>query len=82
MLKSTLAFALLALLLSFAPSQAQTMTCSDADMMKMQTQANAVTDAKKKEMAMKEMTMAKDMMAQKKTDDCMMHMKNAEKAMQ
>ena len=47
----------------------------------MQTQANAMTDSSKKAMVTKEMDMAKDKMAEKKMDDCMMHMKNAEQAM-
>jgi len=35
----------------------------------------------KKEMAMKEMDMAKEAMKANKTDDCMMHMEGAMKAM-
>jgi hypothetical protein len=42
----------------------------------------AMTDKTKQEMAMKEMTMAQDMMKQNKMDDCSMHMDNAMKEMQ
>jgi hypothetical protein len=87
----SLAFASVAVLLSVATAQAQTstttpaapmkMSCTEADMAKMQTQANAMTDSSKKAMVTKEMDMAKDKMAEKKMDDCMMHMKNAEQAM-
>ena len=58
--------------------------CDDASMMKMQTEMDAVTDPamkEQKEMAMKEMDMAKDSMKAGKTDDCMMHLDGAMKAM-
>ena len=83
MLKTTLTVVSLGLLLGFG-AHAQTpmtMTCSDGDMTKMQTQMNGMPAGAKKDMAMKEMGMAKDMMTQKKMDDCMMHMKKAQESM-
>jgi hypothetical protein len=89
MFKSTCAFASLALLFSFQASQAQTtppmtmpMTCTDDDMAKLQTAMEGMSDTPKKDMAMKEMNMAKDKMSQKNNDGCMMHMQNVQKAMQ
>jgi hypothetical protein len=85
MLKSTLvaaAFAIAFIQPAFA--QDAMMKCDDASMMKIQTEMDAMTDAamkEKKEMAMKEMEMAKDAMKAKKTDDCVMHMEGAMKAM-
>ena len=60
------------------------MKCDDASMMKVQGDIDAMTDASmasQKEMAMKEMEMAKDSMKANKTDDCVMHIDNAMKAM-
>lgn len=60
------------------------MKCDDASMMKMQSDMDAMTDdamKPQKEMAMKEMDMAKDAMKANKTDDCVMHMDMAMKAM-
>lgn len=57
------------------------MKCDDASMMKMQSHMDAMTDPAKKDMAMKEMQMAKDAMKAKKMDDCAMHMDGAMKAM-
>ena len=60
------------------------MKCDDATMMKMQTEMDAITDPamkEKKDMAMKEMDMAKESMKADKMDDCMMHMDGAMKAM-
>ena len=85
MLKSTLVAAAFAIaLIQPAFAQDAMMKCDDASMMKIQTEMDAMTGAamkKKKEMAMKEMDMAKDAMKAKKTDDCMMHMEGAMKAM-
>lgn len=83
MLKSTLAAALLGFVM-IAPAYAQDMMCDDASMMKMKTDMDAMTDPamkEKKEMAMKEMDMAKESMAANKMDDCKMHMENAKKGM-
>jgi hypothetical protein len=85
MLRSTLvaaAFAIAFIQPAFAEDAM--MKCDDASMMKMQTEMDAMTGAamkKKKDMAMKEMAMAKDAMKAKKTDECMMHMEGAMKAM-
>jgi hypothetical protein len=60
------------------------MKCDDASMMKVQKEMDAMTDASmkdQKEMAMKEMDMAKEAMKANKTDDCTMHMEGAMKAM-
>ncbi|WP_245303113.1 hypothetical protein [Rhizobium esperanzae] len=60
------------------------MECDEASMMKMQSDMNAMTDPamkEKKEMASKEMMMAKDSMTANKMDDCKMHMENAMKSM-
>ncbi len=81
MLKSAFAMGLVAATLAFAPVQAQTMSCTDADMMKMQGSMDKMTDATKKEMGMKEMAMAKESMAKKDEVGCMTHMKNMESMM-
>ena len=81
MFKSTFAITSLALLLALAPAQAQSTSCTQADMTKMEAEMAKMTDATKKEGAMKEMTMAKDMMAKKDDKACMMHMDNAMKMM-
>jgi hypothetical protein len=60
------------------------MKCDDASMMKVQKEMDAMTDASmkdQKEMAMKEMDMAKEAMKANKTDDCTMHIEGAMKAM-
>jgi hypothetical protein len=54
------------------------MTCSDADMAKFQTSVMGMSDAAKKGMAMKEMSMAKDSMAKKDDKGCMTHMMKAQ----
>lgn len=78
MLKFTLAAALLGTMLSGAAVAQDSMTkCDEASMMKLETDTNAMTDATKKETAMKEMAMAKDAMTAKDMDKCKMHMDNA-----
>lgn len=60
------------------------MKCDTGSMMKMQTEMDAMADPMmkdQKEMAMKEMEMAKTAMDAGKTDDCVMHMDNAMKEM-
>ena len=85
MLKSTLvatAFAIVFIQPAFA--QDTMVKCDDASMMKTQTEMDAMTDPamkEKKEMAMKEMDMAKEAMKANKTDDCVMHLEGAMKAM-
>jgi hypothetical protein len=59
--------------------------CDDASMMKVQTKMDAITDAamkEKKEMAMKELEMAKEAMKANKTEDCVMHVEGAMKAVE
>jgi hypothetical protein len=64
-----------------APTYAQDMAkCDDASMMAMQTHMDAMTDPamkEHKEMAMKEMEMAKTSMKDGKMDDCTAHMVKA-----
>jgi hypothetical protein len=83
MLKSTIAAALLGLAFT-APAYAdEMMKCDDASMKMMQGEMDKMTDPAmkdKKEMAMKEMEMAMASMKDGKTDDCMMHMEGAMKA--
>ncbi len=75
--------ALSSLLLSAVPALAQTagammsMDCSDANMKSMDESMTKMTDATKKAAAMKEMNMAKDMMAKKDDKGCKMHMDKA-----
>jgi hypothetical protein len=56
-------------------------TCDDASMMKAQADVDATTDAAMKDMAMKEMDMAREAMKAGKADDCAMHLDGAMKAM-
>jgi hypothetical protein len=82
MLTRILAAAGLALAFAIAPAVAQdNMMCDEASMMKMNTGMEAMTDAAKKEEAMKEMQMAKDAMDKKDDANCKMHMENAMKMM-
>jgi|GEM_PF-1831177 len=81
MKKTLFAAAILGLALT-APANAMDMAmkCDDASMMKMQTDMTAMTDptmSANKDMAMKEMEMAKTSMAAGKTDECTMHMRQA-----
>ena len=75
--------ALTAVLVSAVPALAQTpgtmkgMDCSAANMKAMDDSMMKMTDATKKAAAMKEMGMAKDMMAKKDDKGCMMHMDKA-----
>ncbi len=87
MLKSTFALAAIVLAVTAVPALAQTatppmkMSCTDADMAKMDADMMKMTDAAKKDGAMKEMAMAKEMMAKKDMAGCEMHMGNAMKMM-
>ena len=68
---------------AFADDAMMATKCDDASMMKMQTSMDKMTDPMmkdKKEMASKEMMMAKDSMKANKMDDCKMHMDNAMKS--
>jgi hypothetical protein len=82
MLTRILAATGLALAFAIAPAVAQdNMMCDEASMMKMNTSTEAMTDAAKKEEAMKEMQMAKEAMEKKDDAGCKMHMENAMKMM-
>ena len=50
------------------------MSCTDADWNKVHTAAGSITDATKKASAMKELDMAKDMMAKHDMTACETHM--------
>jgi hypothetical protein len=75
--------ALSAALLAAVPALAQTpgammsKDCSEASMKTARESMMKMTDATKKAAAMKEMGMAKDMMAKKDEKGCMMHMDKA-----
>lgn len=80
MLKSTIALASLAFALTLAPAMAQMkMSCTQADITKLEAEGAKMTDATKKTAMMKEIVMAKDMMAKKDNVSCMTHMDNAMK---
>ena len=82
MIKSTLTFASFAVMLAMSPVQAQTpMTCSQAELTKMDADTAKMTDVTKRTETMKEMTMAKDLMAKNDMKGCMTHMENAMKMM-
>ena len=85
MIKSTFLVAAFAIAIIQPAFAEDAMTkCDDESMMKMQSEMDAMKDAsmkEQKEMAMKEMDMAKEAMKANKTDDCMMHMEGAMKAM-
>jgi hypothetical protein len=73
--------ALAAMLLTAVPALAQTpgamMNCSEASMKTANDSMMKMTDAPKKAAAMKEMDMAKDMMAKKDEKGCMAQMDKA-----
>lgn len=75
--------AISAALFAAVPAVAQTsgammkMDCSEATMAKANADMMKMTDATKKSAAMKEMEMAKGMMAKKDEKGCMMHMEKA-----
>jgi len=80
MLKKLLGSIAIAALLAVAPASAQTgtmMDCTDANMAKASGDTENMPSGEKKEMAMKEMTMAKDMMAKKDMAQCKIHMNKA-----
>ena len=83
MFKSTLMYASSACVLTLliATTGANAATCTQADMTKMDADVAGMTDATKKAEAMKEMTMAREMMAKSDTTGCMMHMDGAMKMM-
>ncbi|MDP3256877.1 hypothetical protein [Bosea sp. (in: a-proteobacteria)] len=89
MLRTTLILAALGIGLALAPAGAQTApaapdttplpptTCSDGELAKMNAETAKMTDPDKKAAAMKEMTLASDMMAKRDMDACAAHLRNA-----
>jgi hypothetical protein len=74
MLKSIFALALVTASLAIVPARAESMACTDANMMKMQAGMDKITDATKHDSAANEMVLAKAAMAKKDEKACMMHM--------
>ncbi len=72
MLKGLLGSFAVAAFLAIAPASAQmaSMDCTEANMTKASADVNKMPAGDKKTMAMKEMTMAKDMMAKKDMAGC------------
>ena len=84
MMKILLSTAVIGLFLAAPANAMDAMKCDDASMMKMKTDMDAMTDPAmkaNKEMAMKQMGMAKMAMKDKKTDECMMNMGEAMNSM-
>jgi len=52
------------------------MTCTDDDIARVESETTKLADAAKIEMAMNELKLAREMMAQKRTDDCARHVNN------
>ena len=77
MLKGILGIVAVSALLSIAPASAQMMDCTDANMTKASADMDKMPAGEKKTMAMKEMTMAKDMMGKKDMAACKTHMNKA-----
>ena len=77
MCKEFLGAIAIAALLTIAPVSAQTMDCTDSNMMKVSGDMDKMPAGEKKNMAMKEMTMAKDMMTKKDMAQCKTHMNKA-----
>jgi hypothetical protein len=81
MFKSTLLAAAFGLAL-IVPASAENAKCDEATMTSMQAEIDALTDAGKKEAAMKEMQSAKDMMAANDLAGCGTHLDAAHKIYQ
>ena len=82
--KFLISAALMLLFLSAPANAMEAMKCDDASMMKMQTNMDAMNDPAmkaNKDMAMKQMDMAKTSMKDNKLDDCSMHMGMANMSM-
>lgn len=89
MFRTTMTLAALGFVLALSPAGAQTApavpnttplpptTCSDAELAKMNVETSKMTDPDKKAAAMKEMTLASDMMAKKDMNACATHLGNA-----
>ena len=84
MTKLLFSAALVVVFLTAPANAAMHMKCDDASMMKMQTDMDAMSDPAmkvNKDMAMKQMGMAKTAMKDNKMDDCSMHMGMASMSM-
>ena len=77
MFKGILGVVAVSALLSITPASAQMMDCTDANMTKASADMDKMPAGEKKTMAMKEMTMAKDMMGKKDMAACKTHMNKA-----
>jgi hypothetical protein len=77
MFKGILGIVAVSALLSIAPAAAAEMDCTEANMMKAHGDMEKMPAGEKKEMGMKEMTMAKEMMEKKDMAACKMHMNKA-----
>jgi hypothetical protein len=74
MFKSFFVLAVVASSLAVVPARAESMACTDANMMKMQAGMDKITDTTKHDSAANEMVLAKASMAKKDEKECMMHM--------
>jgi hypothetical protein len=89
MLKTTMTLAALGFVLALSPARAQTAsgapnttplpptTCSQVELSKMNAETAKMTDPAKKAAAMKELTLATDMMAKDDMKACATHLGNA-----
>ena len=77
MFKAILGIAAVSTLLAISQVAAAEMDCTEANMMKAHGSMENMPAGEKKTMAMKEMTMAKEMMGKKDMTACKMHMNKA-----
>ena len=77
MFKGILGIVAVSALLSVTPAAAAEMDCTEANMTKASADMDKMAAGEKKTMGMKEMTMAKEMMAKKDMAGCKMHMNKA-----
>jgi hypothetical protein len=77
MFKGILGIVAVSALLSTAPASAAEMDCTDANMAKASADMDKMPAGDMKTMGMKEMTMAKEMMARKDMAGCKMHINKA-----
>ncbi len=80
-MKATIFVTVIAIAISGTAALAMDVKCDAASMAAMKTDVMAVKDESIKKNANDHMTMAADAMKAGKMDDCVMHMKEAEKAM-
>lgn len=80
-MKVTIFAAAIAIAMSGTAAFAMDMACDDASMAMMKTDMMALKDESMKKKATDHMMMAADSMKAGKMDDCVMHMKEAEKDM-